>query len=245
MRKRMIRQLLVSTALMVAIASDAAETLIGKVSRDEHLRAQADTDAESLAEVTRGDVVTILERQGGWYHVRLASESNIASSDANTEQKPTSEEKRTSKKKKKHTQSDTEPAPDATTTPASNTNASTNTDQSASAIAGSQDAPPKALEGWLRIYWVRTGSGETSSAGLATIGDAARMTTSKRTSNDIVANLGVRGIDEEQLKAAHFDAAQIAALEKNTVSDGDAKKFASAVPLRTHEVKELAAGRKP
>lgn len=43
----------------------------------------------------------------------------------------------------------------------------------------------------------------------------------------IVATAGIRGLDEEQLRAAHFDAAQVLRMESQAVSADAARSFAA------------------
>lgn len=174
-------------------ASAATATLSGKIARDEAVRAEPKARADAVVELKKGDPVTILKRQGGWYQVRVET-----------------------------------------------------TTLAVKALEGTAAASNAPIEGWLRIYWVRTQSRRPNSARpLSGIGDAARLATDRRTGTDVVATLGVRGLDEEQLKAAHFDAAQMTTLEANAVKESDAKSFAAAIPLRTQFVNELQAGGKP
>jgi len=55
----------------------------------------------------------------------------------------------------------------------------------------------------------------------------------------IVATAGIRGLDEEKLKAARFDAAQVTQLESLAVSAGAARNFAARGGLRSRPVAYL------
>ena len=83
--------------------------------------------------------------------------------------------------------------------------------------------------GWVRMLSVRRGamrkgSEATGLAGLA----SGRAGTGK-----VVASTGVRGLSEEDLKSAKFDAAETKKMEANTVSIDAARKFASQAQLKS------------
>jgi len=56
----------------------------------------------------------------------------------------------------------------------------------------------------------------------------------------IVATAGIRGLDEEKLKAAKYDAAQVNELESQTVSADAARIFAALAGLHSRPVAYLA-----
>ena len=55
----------------------------------------------------------------------------------------------------------------------------------------------------------------------------------------IVATAGIRGLDEEKLKAAHYDAAQVNEMESQTVSADAARSFAAQAGLHSRSVAYL------
>lgn len=55
----------------------------------------------------------------------------------------------------------------------------------------------------------------------------------------IVATAGIRGLDEEKLKAAQYDAAQVNQLESQTVSADAARSFAAQAGLHNRPVAYL------
>lgn len=55
----------------------------------------------------------------------------------------------------------------------------------------------------------------------------------------IVSTAGIRGLDEEQLKAAKYDAAQISELDSQTVSAAAARNFAAQAGLRSRPIAYL------
>jgi Bacterial SH3 domain len=83
--------------------------------------------------------------------------------------------------------------------------------------------------GWVHMLSVRRGEARKGGevAGLAALA-AGRAGTGK-----VVATTGVRGLNEEDLKAAKFDEAQIKKMEANTVSKDAARTFAAQAALKS------------
>lgn len=82
--------------------------------------------------------------------------------------------------------------------------------------------------GWVRILSVRTtvsSSGDLS--GLVQAG------TRRSDSSRVVATAGLRGLSEEELKSARYDAAELSRLDLYTVDRTAAEQFAKAAGLRT------------
>ena len=99
-------------------------------------------------------------------------------------------------------------------------------------------------EGWLRLYFVRTGSAKVEAAGakpVRSIADTLAAARNRRNKTQISAAIGVRGISEEELKGAHYDAAQMQKLDSYAVSMGAAERFAAAGRLQSRTVEELPA----
>ncbi|MDR3393114.1 MAG: SH3 domain-containing protein [Sulfuriferula sp.] len=80
-------------------------------------------------------------------------------------------------------------------------------------------------QGWVRILSVRTSAAYTGSAA-SDIAGVAQMATGKRQPGQIVATAGVRGLSEEDLKAAHFSEAGIKELAGYKLSAASAQSFA-------------------
>lgn len=96
-------------------------------------------------------------------------------------------------------------------------------------------------KGWVRILSVRAESGAGSSAGLAGLVEAG----SKRSdSSRVVAVAGLRGLNEEELKSARFDANELMRLDRYQVDRGDAEQYARAVGLRHQDLGYLPAPRR-
>lgn len=90
-------------------------------------------------------------------------------------------------------------------------------------------------QGWVRLLSVRTGAAYSSNAGADVVG-MAQMATRKRQPGQIVATAGVRGLNEEDLKAAHYSADGIAQLDRYSVSASVARSFAAQGGLRAISV---------
>ena len=90
-------------------------------------------------------------------------------------------------------------------------------------------------QGWVRLLSVRTGVASGFS-GAADIVGMAQMATGKRQPGQIVATAGVRGLNEEDLKQAHYSADGIARLESYSVSASTARNYAAQGGLRAVSV---------
>lgn len=90
-------------------------------------------------------------------------------------------------------------------------------------------------QGWVRLLSVRAGSG--GSAG-ASLGDVAAIT-KQSDSSRVVAVAGVRGLNEEDLKGAKYNAEEMARLEKFSVSAAQAQTFADKSGLKAQNVASL------
>jgi len=83
-----------------------------------------------------------------------------------------------------------------------------------------------------------------ATAGLLSMSAAHAMGTRPQSGRDlgtgqIVATAGIRGLDEEKLRTAHFDAAQVNQLESHAVSAGAARSFAAQGGLSSRSVNYL------
>lgn len=97
-------------------------------------------------------------------------------------------------------------------------------------------------EGWLRLYWVRTGAARPRATGQPLRDIAAGAERLRAPQGQVAAGLGVRGLSEEDLGAARFDAAQLAKLEEIArTTQVDNAGFARAGQLLARQVAELAA----
>ncbi len=95
-------------------------------------------------------------------------------------------------------------------------------------------------QGWVRLLSVRAGAGGTSSGnGLAGVAGVAGAATQKSDPSRVVAVAGVRGLNEEDLKRASYDANEIARLESYAVSKAQAQTFAEKSGLKAQKVATL------
>jgi len=89
--------------------------------------------------------------------------------------------------------------------------------------------------GWVRMLSVKRGSGGGSSAA-GELGGIADVSTGRAGTGQITSTTGVRGLGEEDLKAAKFDAAELAKAQANAVSPQTAQQFAAQGNLVAREV---------
>lgn len=94
--------------------------------------------------------------------------------------------------------------------------------------------------GWLRMLSVRRGeAGKTSATG--TVSGVVGLATGRAGTGNVVATTGIRGLDEEQLKAAAYDASALGYADSFVQSRTAAAKFAAEGKLAPRPVDYLPA----
>lgn len=89
-------------------------------------------------------------------------------------------------------------------------------------------------QGWVRLLSVkRSGNGNEAGGVLA-------LASGRSGTGQVVSTTGVRGLNEEELRAAKFNEEDIKKLDANAVSADDAKNFASAGGLKVQKLDYLA-----
>lgn len=94
-------------------------------------------------------------------------------------------------------------------------------------------------QGWVRLLSVRAGAGGSSGSGLAGVAGVAGAVTQKSDPSRVVAVAGVRGLNEEDLKGAKFNAEEMSRLESYAVSASQAQAFAQKSGLKSSKIKAL------
>jgi hypothetical protein len=92
--------------------------------------------------------------------------------------------------------------------------------------------------GWVRMLSVRRGEarkGGDDAAGVLGLASGRAGT------GTVVATTGVRGLNEEELKAAKYNEAEVKKVESFTTSQGEARKFAAEGKLTARKVEYLPA----
>jgi Bacterial SH3 domain len=92
--------------------------------------------------------------------------------------------------------------------------------------------------GWIRLLSVRAGAGGLGGAGL---GDVVGAATTKSDPSRVVAVAGLRGLNDEDLKQAKFNEAELARLETMKVTAAQARSFAGKSGLAAVNVPALPA----
>ena len=162
---RMAKMAAVALALLAAAAALAGET--GTALKADQLKAEPFRDAKTVANLSAGDKVEILKKNGGWLQVKSAKGS-----------------------------------------------------------------------GWIKMLSIRRGDARKGT------GDAAGLlglASGRAGTGRVVATTGIRGLSEEELKAAKFDAAQLKLAESYATSRAEAKKFAAKAKLVARRVDYLPA----
>ena len=92
--------------------------------------------------------------------------------------------------------------------------------------------------GWVKMLSIRRGDARKGA------GDAAGLlglASGRAGTGRVVATTGIRGLNEEELKAAKFDAAQLKLAESYAASRAEAKRFAAKAKLVARQVDYLPA----
>ncbi|HMA12380.1 MAG TPA: SH3 domain-containing protein [Steroidobacteraceae bacterium] len=90
--------------------------------------------------------------------------------------------------------------------------------------------------GWIRLLSVRAGAGGLGGAG---VGDVVGAATTRSDPTRVVAVAGLRGLNDEDLKQAKFNAEELARMEALSVSATQARTFAGQAGLAAVSVPDL------
>lgn len=90
--------------------------------------------------------------------------------------------------------------------------------------------------GWIRLLSVRAGAGGAGGVG---VGDVVGAATTKSDPSRVVAVAGLRGLNEEDLKRAQYNADEVARLGAVSVSPAQARSFAGQAGLAAVQVQVL------
>ena len=93
-------------------------------------------------------------------------------------------------------------------------------------------------KGWVRILSVRSETAAGTGGGLGGLVEAG---TKRSDSSRVVAVAGLRGLNEEELKSARFDANELMSLDRYQVDRDAAEQYARAVGLRHRDMDYLPA----
>jgi hypothetical protein len=92
--------------------------------------------------------------------------------------------------------------------------------------------------GWIRLLSVRAGAGGLGGAG---VGDVVGAATTRSDPSRVVAVAGLRGLNDEELKQAKFNAEELARMEAQAVTPAQAQTFAGRSGLVAVNVPALPA----
>lgn len=88
------------------------------------------------------------------------------------------------------------------------------------------------MTGWVRILSVKVAGDSTGGSALGLL----ELGTSRRDPSRVVAVAGVRGLNEEELRGARFNASELLRLDQYLSSRNDAEQFARVAGLRARDV---------
>ncbi|HEX5337848.1 MAG TPA: SH3 domain-containing protein [Gallionella sp.] len=92
--------------------------------------------------------------------------------------------------------------------------------------------------GWVRMFSIRKGEARKASAGSEAAG-LAGLASGRAGTGKVVATTGIRGLNEEELKAAKYDEKELKLAESFATSRADAQKFASQGKLVARQMDYL------
>lgn len=92
--------------------------------------------------------------------------------------------------------------------------------------------------GWIRLLSIRRGEGKKTSAG-SELSGLAGLASGRSGTGKIVATTGIRGLNEEQLKAAKYDEKQLNLLDSYLTGRPEAQKFAAQAKLNARQMEYL------
>jgi hypothetical protein len=87
--------------------------------------------------------------------------------------------------------------------------------------------------GWMRMLSIRRGDSKSAGNELSGL---AGLASGRAGTGKIVATTGIRGLNEEELKAAKYDEKQVSLTESYASSRVEAQKFAAAAKLKPQQV---------
>lgn len=93
--------------------------------------------------------------------------------------------------------------------------------------------------GWVRILSLRM----TVESGANVLGGFAQIGGARRDPNRVVAVAGVRGLNEEELRSARFDAGELARLHQFASNRADAEQFARSAGLKPLDLAYIKAAK--
>ena len=92
--------------------------------------------------------------------------------------------------------------------------------------------------GWVRMLSIRKGEARKASAG-SEVSGLAGLASGRAGTGKVVATTGIRGLNEEELKAAKFNEKELKLTESYATSRADAQKFAAKGKLKARQMDYL------
>lgn len=93
-------------------------------------------------------------------------------------------------------------------------------------------------KGWVRMLSIRRGAG--ASAPRARVSGVVALASGRAGTGKVVSSTGIRGLNEENLKNAHFNEDELNLTESYTVTKRDAEQFAAKARLKARKVDYLS-----
>lgn len=96
-------------------------------------------------------------------------------------------------------------------------------------------------KGWIRMSKIRKGKAPAQPTAGSEAGGVLDLASGRAGTGNVVSATGVRGLNEEQLKEAKFDAGEVKKLDSFAVSEQKAIRFAQAAKLVARELEFIPA----
>jgi hypothetical protein len=95
------------------------------------------------------------------------------------------------------------------------------------------------IEGWVRMLYIRRGQKEAEPSSATEAKGVLDLASGRAGTGNVVAATGVRGLSEEDLKEAEYNAKEIRKLESFSISKKQAEDFAKEAKLESKAVEFL------
>jgi len=99
------------------------------------------------------------------------------------------------------------------------------------------------IQGWVRMFYIKRGEEDNKPSAGTEVSGALGLATGRAGSGNVVATTGIRGLDEENLKEAEFNAEELKKLKAFYATNERAEAFAKKAKLVQRKVALLPAPR--
>lgn len=96
-------------------------------------------------------------------------------------------------------------------------------------------------EGWVPVFYVQGGALQAKASAGSEAAGVVGLVTGRQGSGQVTSVIGVRGLNEEDLKGAHFSPGELQSLESYAAGRDEAERYAGEVPLEVQRLDYIQA----